>query len=130
MVIVIVIVFGLIIGSFLNAFIHRLHSGQSILFDRSRCVHCNTELAAKDLVPVFSFVSLGGKCRYCRKSISWLYPLIELLTALMLVLFLLQANFEFNDLLLVNIAAALLLLVIAVYDFKHYLIFFYKNIHI
>jgi prepilin signal peptidase PulO-like enzyme (type II secretory pathway) len=105
------IIIGLIFGSFLNAVIHRLHSGQSMLNDRSRCVHCNTILVSKDLIPVFSFIFLGGKCRYCQKSISWTYPAVELLTTLMLLLFV-----------FIKIAASLILIVIAVYDFKHYLI--------
>ena len=53
----------------------------SILKGRSMCVDCRHTLAAKDLIPVLSWVSLRGKCRYCRKAISWQYPLVELLTA-------------------------------------------------
>lgn len=45
------------------------------------CPHCKHSLSAKDLIPVLSWLSLGGKCRYCRKPISWQYPLVELLTA-------------------------------------------------
>ncbi|MBA2278917.1 prepilin peptidase [Candidatus Saccharibacteria bacterium] len=53
----------------------------SILKGRSMCPHCKHELAAKDLVPVLSWLSLKGKCRYCHKPISWQYPLVELITA-------------------------------------------------
>lgn len=53
----------------------------SISTGRSMCVDCNHTLAWYDLVPVFSWLSVGGKCRYCRKPISWQYPLVELATA-------------------------------------------------
>ncbi|MDP4000662.1 MAG: prepilin peptidase [bacterium] len=123
MTITIIFIFGLIIGSFLNALIHRLNSGQSIFMDRSKCVHCHTELGALDLVPVLSFFFLGGKCRYCRNKISWQYPIVELITAFsfLLVVYNLQPtiyNFEFW----VQLIAVSLLIVVAVFDYKHYLI--------
>lgn len=93
---IIVGVFGLVIGSFLNALVWRLHeqgAGEehpvksaydgktlSITRGRSICPHCGHQLAASDLVPVFSWLWLRGKCRYCRGPISWQYPLVELLT--------------------------------------------------
>lgn len=58
----------------------------SILHGRSMCPHCHHTLAAKDLVPVFSWLFLQGKCRYCKAPISWQYPLVELLTAFLFVL--------------------------------------------
>jgi len=57
----------------------------SILHGRSMCPDCEHELAAKDLVPVLSWLSLKGKCRYCDKPISYQYPLVELVTALLFV---------------------------------------------
>ncbi len=71
------IVFGLIIGSFLNVVIFRLHGGRS-LGGRSFCAHCAHTLRWYDLVPVFSYVALRGRCRYCHSRISWQYPLVEL----------------------------------------------------
>src|ERR1700712_4728549 len=87
------VVLGLIFGSFVNAFVWRLHERESllqkkrkptkkqlselsILHGRSMCVHCHHELAAKDLVPLFSWLWLRGKCRYCHKPIQD-SPLIE-----------------------------------------------------
>ncbi len=58
----------------------------SVLKGRSMCVHCKHTLAAKDLVPLFSWLSLGGKCRYCRKPISWQYPVVEAVTAALFVI--------------------------------------------
>ena len=71
-------VFGLFWGSFSNVVIYRLKHGGSLCIDRSRCPHCKHTLAALDLVPLFSWLFLKGKCRYCSKSISPQYPLVEL----------------------------------------------------
>ena len=76
-----VIIFGLILGSFFNVVAIRLLKKESIAFPPSHCVNCNHQLHTLDLVPVFSYVFLKGKCRYCKSSISPLYPFGELLTA-------------------------------------------------
>ena len=84
---------GLCLGSFVNAWVWRIHKQvqassnkqkrrYSILHGRSMCVHCSHELAATDLVPVVSWLLLGGKCRYCKGKISWQYPAVELVGAL------------------------------------------------
>ncbi|MFA4871804.1 MAG: prepilin peptidase [Patescibacteria group bacterium] len=72
---------GLIVGSFLNVVIFRLKSGEKIINSRSRCPYCRHQLKVRDLVPVLSFIFYRGKCAYCRKKISWQYPLVELATA-------------------------------------------------
>jgi leader peptidase (prepilin peptidase)/N-methyltransferase len=84
--VIFIFIIGLIIGSFLNAIIWRLHSGESIIFGRSMCPQCRKELSPKDLVPLFSFIALSGKCRYCGGKISWQYPTVELSTSLLFVL--------------------------------------------
>ncbi len=75
---VFVFVFGAIIGSFLNAVLWRLRTKESFIFGRSYCPHCRHELAAVDLVPIVSYLLLGGKCRYCKKTISPSYLAVEL----------------------------------------------------
>lgn len=75
------ILFGLVIGSFLNVCIARLPEGKSIVFPNSRCPQCGTAIKPYDNVPVVSYLVLGGKCRSCRKAISWQYPVVEALTA-------------------------------------------------
>ena len=77
---IIIFVFGLTIGSFLNVLIQRLPKSQSIL-GRSKCPNCKTKLNWQDLLPVFSFLFLAGKCRHCSEKINISYPLVELLTA-------------------------------------------------
>lgn len=95
-------VLGLVFGSFVNAFVWRLHGQEelkakkpknldkklaelSILRGRSMCPHCRHTLAAKDLVPVLSWLALRGKCRYCHRPIAWQYPAVELGVAVMFV---------------------------------------------
>ncbi len=85
MIIAILAVVGLCLGSFVNALVWRLHEGMSVAHGRSMCPHCRHVLAAKDLVPILSWLSLGGKCRYCGQPISAQYPLVELSTAVLFV---------------------------------------------
>lgn len=96
----VLILLGLCFGSFVNALVWRIHKQEtgktgrskstrgkySIATGRSMCVDCGHTLEPKDLIPVLSWLSLRGKCRYCHKSISWQYPLVELLTAAIFVL--------------------------------------------
>lgn len=73
---------GLAVGSAINALVWRLYVGRSWVKGRSQCPHCEHKLAAKDLVPVLSWLALGGKCRYCRKPIPD-HPIVELVTAIL-----------------------------------------------
>lgn len=76
-------VLGLIVGSFLNMLIPRLHENTGgILNGRSQCQKCKIRLGALELIPVLSYLGLRGRCRKCKKAISFWYPLIELVTAL------------------------------------------------
>ncbi|MBI2957045.1 MAG: prepilin peptidase [Acidobacteria bacterium] len=81
-----VFVFGLCLGSFLNVCIHRLPRGRSIVHPRSRCPRCFHSIAAYDNIPLLSYLLLGGRCRHCRGRISAVYPLVELLTGVVLLL--------------------------------------------
>ncbi len=101
MIIIALIVVGLCLGSFVNALVWRLHEQEthgtkkkpnkkelaklSIAKGRSMCPRCKHELAAKDLIPLLSWLSLSGKCRYCHKAIAVQYPLVELVTAALFV---------------------------------------------
>jgi leader peptidase (prepilin peptidase)/N-methyltransferase len=82
MIIFFVFLFGLCWGSFLNMIGYRLVSGDLLLGWRSFCPTCKSILAWFDMIPIFSWAFLRGKCRMCRVPISWLYPFIELITAL------------------------------------------------
>jgi prepilin signal peptidase PulO-like enzyme (type II secretory pathway) len=126
-------IFGLLVGSFLNAVIHRLHTGQSILEKHSRCPHCHHKLSWADLIPLISFVWLKGHCRYCGKPISWQYPAVELATGFAFVLIFFSAGggsalggqFSLQAIsyqLIFQLIFVCFLIVIFVYDLKHYLI--------
>jgi leader peptidase (prepilin peptidase)/N-methyltransferase len=78
-------VFGAIIGSFLNVVIHRVPLEESIVFPNSRCPSCGAVIAFYDNIPVLSWMMLGAKCRGCKERISFRYPAVELLTALLFV---------------------------------------------
>jgi len=80
-----VLLFGLVVGSFLNVVIHRVPLGLSIVSPRSRCPGCETQIAAWDNVPILSYLILRGACRHCGAHISIRYPLVELLTGLLFV---------------------------------------------
>lgn len=78
-------VYGTIVGSFLNVCIYRLPEDQSVVTPPSHCPKCNTKLKGIDLIPLFSFLLLGRKCRYCKTPISWRYFTVELITGLLFV---------------------------------------------
>jgi len=112
-------IFGLVIGSFLNCVIYRLEVKQSFVKGRSYCPHCKHQLSWKDLIPLLSYITLGGRCRYCKKIISVQYPAVELLTGL---LFLLSFNADHivrSSYLLITISFFIILFV---FDLKHYII--------
>jgi prepilin signal peptidase PulO-like enzyme (type II secretory pathway) len=79
---ILVFLFGLAIGSFLNVVIWRAKNGESLL-GRSLCPRCKKQIVWYDNIPLLSFILLRGRCRNCRKTISIQYPLIELVTALL-----------------------------------------------
>jgi leader peptidase (prepilin peptidase)/N-methyltransferase len=113
-----VVALGAIIGSFLNALLFRFNTGRSVAKGRSRCMHCGHELGALDLVPIFSFLFLQGRCRYCHAKISWQYPLIEFTAAVLALLI----YFMYGSNLLASgywLLVWMTLLFIVVYDIRH-----------
>jgi len=125
---IIFFVFGLIIGSFLNVVIIRFKTERSFN-GRSSCMTCSKKLAWYELIPLVSFFGLKGRCRTCKTKISIQYPIVELISGLFFTLIFLK----FQDIFYINtigfsISYAYyttmfsILLVIAVYDFKHKII--------
>jgi leader peptidase (prepilin peptidase) / N-methyltransferase len=80
---VVFFIFGSILGSFYNVVIYRLPRKESIVIGSSHCPRCNTPIKPYDLIPILSYFILGGKCRSCKKSYSFRYPLIEFVTGLL-----------------------------------------------
>jgi leader peptidase (prepilin peptidase)/N-methyltransferase len=112
-------VFGLIIGSFLNVYIYRLHTGKS-LAGHSHCMSCGTGLRPYELVPLLSYLFLRGRCRTCGCYIPIRYFIVELLTG---VLFLAAYTIASSLLELVYLWSLLsILVVITVYDIRHFII--------
>lgn len=77
---------GASIGSFLNVLIYRIPRKISISTGRSFCPNCGHKLSFFDLVPIISFIFLGGRCRYCKEKISIVYPIVEAITGLIFLL--------------------------------------------
>lgn len=114
-----VVVFGLIIGSFLNVYIYRLNTGKS-LSGHSHCMSCGAGLRPYELVPLFSYLFLKGRCRSCGCYIPVRYFIVELCTG---ILFLAAYSIAFNLVEFVYLAALLsVLIVITVYDIRHFII--------
>ncbi|HEY5667867.1 MAG TPA: prepilin peptidase [Candidatus Saccharimonadales bacterium] len=125
MILLLLIVLGLVLGSFVNAFVWRLHTHRDWVNDRSECTHCHHKLAPVDLIPVVSWVMLRGKCRYCHKKIDD-NPLVELTLPLLFVVsylywpvpFNTQGRFEF----LLWLIFLTGFLALAVYDLRWFLL--------
>ncbi|HPL92913.1 MAG TPA: prepilin peptidase [bacterium] len=114
---------GAAIGSFLNVVIERTHQRQSFWQGRSFCNHCNHQLAWYDLIPLLSFLSLGAKCRYCRKALTWQYFFLELLTGLGFVALWWRFAAEGYGILAFWLFLFSFLVVIFVYDLKYQYIY-------
>ena len=110
------LVLGLVIGSFLNVVIFRMDELKTILNSRSHCPHCKQILQWYDLIPFISFVLLRAKCRYCGKSISWQYPLVEIGTGLTFLL--LYLSFGLSLAAIFYMIVFSILVVVFVYDLK------------
>lgn len=112
-------VFGIIIGSFLNVYIYRLHTGKSLM-GSSHCLSCGNPLKAYELIPLFSYLALRGRCRKCHSYIPRRYLLVELLTGVLFVGVALVAADIMTLLHLLFFVSVLV--VIAVYDIYHMVI--------
>ncbi len=121
--------FGISLGSFLNCIIYRLETGQKPT-GRSFCPKCKHTLSHKDLVPLFSYVFLAGKCRYCQKKISLEYPLVEFSTGVLFTaVFYLSGILDLSIIgyfdiitLIYLFIVSFFLVLIFVYDLKHFII--------
>lgn len=114
---ILTIFLGLAVGSFLNVIILRFDELKTIWRVRSHCFSCKKAIRWYDLVPFFSYFILGGKCRDCKKPISYQYPVIEGVTAILFTLIYWQFGLSWQSLILAIIIS--ILLVIATYDILH-----------
>ena len=114
------IVFGALVGSFLNVCIVRLPKEESIITPGSHCPHCKKAIKFYDNVPLVSYLLLRGKCRYCKKTISFQYPLVEGITALSSLFLFMRFGPSLSYLIYFVFVAALI--VITVIDLYHQII--------
>lgn len=114
----IIFLYGIIIGSFLNVVIYRLPLKENIVTTRSHCMSCGYQLRWYDLVPLFSWLLLGGKCRQCKTKISIQYPIIEALNGILYILIFMKFGVSVESLLYCLLFSALLAL--SVIDFRTY----------
>lgn len=118
-----VFLIGLLVGSFLNVLIDRIARNEKFVFGRSYCESCQHLLSWQDLIPLFSFIFLAGRCRYCRARIPLWLPVIELVTALVFVL---VAWWFFElawGLIFLGLIIASLLIVVFFTDLKYRLVY-------
>ncbi|MBP7857625.1 MAG: prepilin peptidase [Candidatus Saccharimonadales bacterium] len=144
--VIVLFFFGLLCGSFVNALIWRLHAQSnptrrknnskraarhrnanlSIWTGRSVCTRCYHVLAAKDLIPLVSWLMLHGRCRYCHKTISRQYPLVECFTGLLFIGLFLCWPFSLHGIGLVlfifTLMCSVLFVALGVYDYKWYIL--------
>ena len=115
---IIVFLYGIVIGSFLNVCIYRLPQKENIVKIRSHCMSCGYQLKWYDLVPLFSYLFLGGKCRQCKQKISFQYPAVELLNGVLYCMVFAEYGFSIESLLYALLVSALITL--SVIDFRTY----------
>ena len=115
-----IFVFGMAIGSFANVCIYRLPKKESVVFPVSHCTACSTPVRPFDNIPVISYLILGGKCRDCKEGISVIYPIIEAITALLLLAGFFKFGLTFDFLIYIVVAPALV--IITAIDIEHQII--------
>ena len=115
-----VLLLGLVLGSFVNVCIHRLQNNESVVAPRSRCPLCKARISARNNIPILSYLLLKGKCQQCAAPIPILYPIIEALTALLLLAGFIKIGLSMKFYFFCIIGPALL--TIAIIDLKHKII--------
>lgn len=120
MIYVLLFIIGIIFGSFYNVVGLRLSKEESIVFPPSHCTKCNHQLKTLDLIPIFSYIFLKGKCRYCKDKISIKYPIFEFITGVLFVLS--YIKFSFTIEFLISIIFCSMLVIITVSDIDSFII--------
>ncbi len=115
-----IFLYGTVIGSFLNVCIYRLPRELSLIRPRSHCPHCQNGVAWYDNIPLWSWLTLRGRCRHCGQPIAPLYPLIELASGLLAVHTAWRFGLQGSTLLLIGLGFAFLVLMVI--DFYHYIL--------
>lgn len=115
---IVTIIYGILIGSFLNVCIYRIPEKQSVVVVRSHCMSCGKQIKWYDLVPLVSFLILRGRCRYCKAKLSWQYPAVEALNGILYGIIVLVNGFNITSILYCLATSALLAL--SIIDWRTY----------
>lgn len=115
---ILIFLYGIVIGSFLNVLIYRIPKKENIVTVRSHCMNCGYQLKWYDLFPLFSWLALGGKCRKCKTKLSVQYPLIEGLSGALYLIVYIRFGISIESLLYCLLFSALLAL--SMIDFRTY----------
>lgn len=113
-----IFLFGIVIGSFLNVCIFRIPNHETVVTERSHCMSCGYQLSWYDMVPVFSWLCLGGKCRKCKTPISPQYPIVEAVNGILYMVVFAVNGFSLESILYCLFVSALL--VLSVIDWRTY----------
>lgn len=115
---ILIFTFGIVIGSFLNVCIYRIPMHETVVTERSHCMRCGYQLSWYDMIPVFSWLCLGGKCRKCKEPISPQYPIVEATNGVLYLLVFAVCGFGLDSIIYCLMASALL--VLSVIDWRTY----------
>lgn len=113
---VVLFIFGTVLGSFYNVVGYRLPKGESIVSPPSHCPNCNHRLTPLELIPIFSFLFLGRKCRVCKQKISWFYMIFELITGTLFMVSYLIFGMSIELVLALTLISVLLIIIISDYQ--------------
>ena len=125
---IIVLLYGLVVGSFLNVCIYRIPKQKTIVTERSHCMSCGYQLQWYDMIPVASWLALGGRCRKCKARISPQYPIVEAANGILYVVVFLANGVNLTSVVYCFLVSALI--VLSVIDFRTYEIPFGINVFI
>lgn len=109
-------ILGTVLGSFYNVVGYRLPKGESIVLPPSHCPNCNHRLTPLELIPIFSFLFLGRKCRKCKQKISWFYMMFELVTGILFAVSYLILGLNMQLVLALTLISVLLIVIISDYQ--------------
>lgn len=117
---IVMFIFGTLFGSFFNVVGYRLPNKESIVFPSSHCPNCGHALKPYELIPILSFLCLGGKCKGCKEKISWIYPIFELFTGLLFMFSYIRFGFSIDLVISLTVVSTLLIIIIS--DIRYYII--------
>ena len=109
-------IFGVVLGSFYNVVAYRLPKGESLIHPSSHCTKCNHKLSASELIPIFSFLFLKGRCKNCGCKISWFYTIFEFITGVLFALC--YIRFGNTNMFFINLIFISTLIIVFISDYQ------------